>query len=60
MGAVLRDNNGEIILAASMKERTLLLLEATECIAIPRGLQLYIPLGINKLIVETNCQLIMQ
>lgn len=53
LGAVLRDSSGDIVIAASMKENTTLPPETAECLAILRGLQHRLPLGINNLIVES-------
>lgn len=43
-----------------MKESMIQLLETIKCLAIFRGLQLCILLGINKLIIESGCQIIVQ
>lgn len=55
LGAILRDSNGNIVITASMKENMILPPETAECLAILRGLQHCLSLGIIKLIVESDC-----
>lgn len=55
IGVILRDCKNEILMAASIKEMTLFQLEIIECLAICRGLQQCILLGISHLVVESDC-----
>lgn len=56
MGALFRDNNGDVLMTTNLRETVLQNLETTEYLAIFRGLQLCLNLGINHLIVELDCQ----
>lgn len=47
-------------MAANMKEKVLFQPETIECWAILHGLQQCIPLGIPHLVVDSNCQSIVQ
>lgn len=58
-GVVFRDSNGQILLATNIKEQVFHLLETTECIAILRNFS-YLPLGIPKLIEESDSQIVVQ
>lgn len=60
VGAILRNDNGDILLAASMRELTLMQSEHIECLAILKGLQICLQLGISTLIVEFDCLLLVQ
>lgn len=58
--AILRDSRGEVIMAASMREKIMFQPETTECVAIFRGIQQCIPLGIPNLVLESDYQTIVQ
>ncbi|XP_042965942.1 uncharacterized protein LOC122299620 [Carya illinoinensis] len=60
IGAVLRDGRGEVILAASKMECYIEEPETIELVAILRGLQLCIQSGISKLVVESDCKLLVE
>ncbi|XP_035551721.1 uncharacterized protein LOC118349890 [Juglans regia] len=55
MGAVLRNHMGEILMACSRVESVSLEPEQVEAVALLRGLQLCMSLGIPKLIIESDC-----
>ncbi|XP_022841874.1 uncharacterized protein LOC111365549 [Olea europaea var. sylvestris] len=55
LGIILHDHDGEIILAASRPENSLLEPEHIEAAALVRGLQLCLNLGISHLLVESDC-----
>ncbi|XP_042954614.1 uncharacterized protein LOC122291030 [Carya illinoinensis] len=57
VGVILRDEKGKVILAACKKEPEFSDPMEVELLAILRGLQLCIPLGIGELIVETDSML---
>lgn len=54
MGAILRDGQGNTVLAASMVEHNLLETEEAELLGIFRGLQLCTGRGIKRIIVESD------
>lgn len=59
MGAIMCDRKGEMLLVvSSIKEKVFQDLKTVECLAILRGLQLYLNLRIACLTIESNCQLI--
>lgn len=58
IGAVLRNENGEIVLAASKIKNEVHELEDIELLAIFRGLQICANMGIQKLIIESDSLLI--
>ncbi|XP_042983365.1 uncharacterized protein LOC122312778 [Carya illinoinensis] len=60
IGVVLRDTNGAILMAASKIEMEVDEAATIEAIAILRGIQLSLPLGIPKLIIETDCLHVVQ
>lgn len=55
-GAILRNSEGEVIMAASLKEKAIQYPETIECLAILRCIQLYSNQGISHLLVESDCQ----
>lgn len=55
IGAILCNDRGEVIMAATIKEKALFQPKTIECLAILRGLQQCIPLGITHLVVESDC-----
>ncbi|KAF5463138.1 hypothetical protein F2P56_019077 [Juglans regia] len=55
VGVVLRDMCGVIVMVASKHEEDVDGAETIESIAVLRGLQLCLPLGIPKLILECDC-----
>ncbi|XP_042954609.1 uncharacterized protein LOC122291024 [Carya illinoinensis] len=57
VGVILRDEKGKVILAACHKEPEFSDPMEVELLAILRGLQICVPLGINDLIVETDSML---
>lgn len=54
MGAILRDGQGNTVLAASMVEHNMLETEEAELLGIFRGLQLCTGRGIKRIIVESD------
>lgn len=58
MGIVLRDANSEIVMAASKVENAVNDPKAIELLAILRGLQLCANMGIQKLIIKSDCLLV--
>lgn len=60
IGAIFRDNKGDIIMAASLIENKVPNLETIETLAIPRGLQLCAHLGIPKILLKSDCLLVMK
>lgn len=57
---ILRNEVGDLLLAASLKERTIQNPKTIEAIAILKGLQLCSQLEIPNLVVESDCQSIVQ
>lgn len=55
LGIILRDHNGDIVLAGSGSETSILEPEHVEAAALLRGLQLCLNLGISHLMVESDC-----
>lgn len=55
---ILGDIRGEVILAATISENQLQQLESIESLAILRGLQMCSHLGIQHLILESDCQVV--
>lgn len=60
IGAILENNKGETIIAASLLENEVPNLETIETLAILRGLQLCAHQGIPKVIVESDCVLVIK
>lgn len=56
--ATVRDNRGDIMLVASIKEKQVQEPKTIQSLAILRGLQQCLHLGITNLIIESNCQLV--
>lgn len=58
MGPILRDRNSDILILmnVSIQGSAPQNPKTTECIELFRGLQLWLNLGINHLIIEFNCQ----
>ncbi|XP_042958214.1 uncharacterized protein LOC122293826 [Carya illinoinensis] len=59
-GAILRDNLGRVLLAASTAERAVEDPEQIELLALLRGLQFCAGMGINKIEVESDCLLVIE
>lgn len=59
VGAIHRDDKGDIVMAASKVENEVDDPEAIELLAMLRGLKLCANMAIHKLIVESDCLLIM-
>lgn len=57
-GAILRDHNVDVLLAASIKENDFQLLESIEFLAILIGLRPCLSLDIFKLLIESDYQLV--
>lgn len=57
---ILLDNKGDIILVASIREQADFDPTSIECLAIYKGLQLCLNMGITNLLVESDCQVIVQ
>lgn len=55
MRAILRDYKGDVIMVASMLEKEVSNPKSIESLAIFRGLQLSIHLGISNLIIKSDC-----
>ncbi|XP_042939615.1 uncharacterized protein LOC122274667 [Carya illinoinensis] len=60
VGPVLRDGRGEVIFAASKIECFIEGPKTIELVAVLRGLQLCIQSGISKLMVESDCKLLVE
>lgn len=60
VGIVLRDMSGGIVMATSEKGEDVHGATTIESIAMLRGLQLCLPLGIPKLIIECDCLNVVQ
>ncbi|XP_042972957.1 uncharacterized protein LOC122304758 [Carya illinoinensis] len=60
IGVVLWDTNGVVLMAASKTEMEVDEAATIEAIAVLRGIQLCLPLGIPKLIIETYCPNVVQ
>ncbi|KAF5444650.1 hypothetical protein F2P56_033768, partial [Juglans regia] len=60
VGVVLRDDVGKVILAASKVEFEVNTAEAIESLAIFRALQLCTSMGIQRLIMESDCLIAIQ
>lgn len=60
IGLILRDANGETQMEASIPKEGICELAEVELVAIMRGLQLCACLGINKLILESDCLFMLQ
>lgn len=60
VGLVLRDGKGEVALAASKLENDVSDFEAIELLAILRCLQLCANMGIRKLIIKSDCLMVVQ
>lgn len=56
IGVILRDIKGNAVMVVSKKEKALVQLENIKSLAILRGLQFCLQLGISNLIVESDCQ----
>lgn len=53
-------SRGDIVLTASIKERNVQNLKTIKSLAILRGVQQCIHLGLLNLIIESNCQLVVK
>lgn len=53
--AILRNNMGNVIWVATIRENHINQLEIVECLAILRGLQLCLHLGFPNLLIESDC-----
>ncbi|CAI9786406.1 unnamed protein product [Fraxinus pennsylvanica] len=60
VGVVLRDATGGVLRTATKREDVVDEAATIEALAILRGLQLCIPLGIRKLVIESDCLLLVQ
>ncbi|XP_040999440.1 uncharacterized protein LOC121245502 [Juglans microcarpa x Juglans regia] len=60
IGMVLRDSHGNVVMAATVSGNAMNDPTIIELFAIFKGLQLCLPLAIPKLIVESNCWLVVQ
>lgn len=58
VGVMLKDNKGDAIIASSILETKAPNPESFESLAILKCLQLYMHLGISNLIIESNCQVV--
>ncbi|KAF5477637.1 hypothetical protein F2P56_004257 [Juglans regia] len=58
VGVILRDHNGDILVACSKVERDVVSSKFIQAIAMFRGLQLCIQWGVPKLTLETDCLLL--
>lgn len=56
IGAILRDSNGNTVMEVRKKERDLLQPTLVESLAILRGLQFCLQMGLSNLLVEFDCQ----
>lgn len=56
ISAILRDTQGDVLLAASIKEKGIQDPETIENLSILCGLQLCVHFGITQLLVEFDCQ----
>lgn len=59
VGAIIRDYKGNVTTTASIREQNIQQPEIIESLAIYRGLQLYLQLGIPKIIIESDCQVVL-
>ncbi|XP_042969199.1 uncharacterized protein LOC122301911 [Carya illinoinensis] len=55
VGVVLRNHNGEVVVACSKVEKEVSFAEFIEAIALLRGLQLCVQWGVPKLMLKTDC-----
>ncbi|XP_040998143.1 uncharacterized protein LOC121244182 [Juglans microcarpa x Juglans regia] len=55
VGVILRDHNGDVVVACSKSERKVSYAEFIEAIALLRGLQLCAQWGVPKVLLETDC-----
>ncbi|XP_035545961.1 uncharacterized protein LOC118348444 [Juglans regia] len=60
LATVLRDDQGNVLMAASKVENVVEEAEAIELTTIFRGLQLCMSMGISKLLVESDCLLVVE
>ncbi|KAF5443558.1 hypothetical protein F2P56_036105, partial [Juglans regia] len=60
IGMVLRDSTGKVVMATFVAESAVLEPSTIELLAVFRGLQMCLPLGVPKLIVESDCLVIVQ
>ncbi|XP_042983291.1 uncharacterized protein LOC122312694 [Carya illinoinensis] len=58
IGAIVRDSKGEVIMSAAKKECSAMIVVEVEALAIIRGLQFCIHLGISNLVIESDSQLV--
>ncbi|CAI9760755.1 unnamed protein product [Fraxinus pennsylvanica] len=58
IGVVLRGQAGKVLMAASKREREVADPEIVEFLAVLRGLQLIMPMGIYHLVIESDCLLV--
>ncbi|XP_042988698.1 uncharacterized protein LOC122316231 [Carya illinoinensis] len=59
-GAIVRDSKGEVIMSATKKEVSIMIVVEVEALAILRGLQFCIHLGIHNLIIESDSLLVVR
>lgn len=60
IGAILRDENGKVVMATSKAEVEVFAPEDIELLAVFRALQLCISVGIKKLVIESDCLLMIR
>ncbi|XP_041004081.1 uncharacterized protein LOC121249435 [Juglans microcarpa x Juglans regia] len=60
VGVVLRDDKGKLVMPASKIENEVENPSTIELVALLRGLQLIVHLGFSKLVVESDCMLLVQ
>ncbi|XP_042972974.1 uncharacterized protein LOC122304774 [Carya illinoinensis] len=60
IGAIFRDSKGEVIMSAAKKEVSVMTAVEVEALAILRGLQFCILLGIQNLVIESDSLLVVK
>ncbi|XP_042942822.1 uncharacterized protein LOC122277005 [Carya illinoinensis] len=60
IGAIVRDSKGEVIMSAAKKELSVMIVVEVEALAILRGLQFCIHLGIHNLVIESDSLLVVK
>ncbi|CAI9780907.1 unnamed protein product [Fraxinus pennsylvanica] len=60
VGVVLRDASGEVLMTATKREDDVDEAATIEALALLQGLQLCIPFDIPKIVIETDCLLLVQ
>lgn len=58
VGPILRDHQGDVLLATSIKEQGIQDPETIEMLVVLRGLQTCLTLGLSNVIIESDCQFI--